>query len=220
MRKWLAAAMSVALLSGCSTLAIRYEMGLDEVERPAVAKQRYGEPRMTKRQEDGTTEYVFEDQLIRSVWRPNNDDVSFRIENKTSSSIKVVWDEAAFVDVDGVSHRVVHKGVRLLERGASQPPSVIVRKSALDDLVIPADNIQWGEKAWSQSKLLPQPSLRNGMQQDYGAVFAEKYKGKRFQVLLPLVVDGVTNEYIFSFKITNAEFIEAAPMEGNTPPRN
>ena len=136
-------AVLAAFLTGCATYRAYYDIGLKQVERPAQAKERYGEQTITKVEEEGIYKYFFEDEMVKIVWIPTAYQVSFVLTNKTNHSIKIVWDEAAFVDVAGVSHRVMHSGVKYIDRNNPQPPTVVVRKGTITDLVIPTDNIYY-----------------------------------------------------------------------------
>ena len=118
----------IAPLFGCQSFRAYYDIGLTEVERPALAKERYGEQKITKAREEGVEKYYFEDELVKILWLPSSSNVSFNLTNKTDHSIKIIWDEAVYVDTIGVSHRVMHSGVKYMDRSNSQPPSVVVRK--------------------------------------------------------------------------------------------
>jgi len=115
------------------------------VERPAQAKKRYGGQRIDKIEQEGVLKYFFEDNLVKIFWLATARGVSFVLENRTDHSIKIVWDEASYVDVEGVSHRVIHEGVKYADRNASQPPTVVVRKGSVTDIVVPSDSIYWRE---------------------------------------------------------------------------
>ena len=92
-------------LTGCLYQA-HYDIGLQEVERPAQAKEKYGEQKITQIEEEGVAKYSFDDQMINIVIYPTHSGIYFTLKNKTSYSIKIIWDEAAFVDENGSSHRV------------------------------------------------------------------------------------------------------------------
>lgn len=205
-------------LNGCMTLQPfyygTYDISMSEVERPADAKERYGEQKITSLTEEGNLKYYFEDDLVKIAWLATSSSLSFVMENKTDHSIKIIWDEAAFVDEKGSSHRVMHSGVKYTDRNSSQPPTVVVRKGRIDDVIVPTDYVyfdegyygqyytkkaEWKEKPFFESlqyggdpKLL-ENEMRNNV-------------GKTFSVLLPLEVENVVNDYIFNFKVDSYEY--------------
>jgi len=190
----------MAFLAGCAAFRASYDIRLTEVERPAQAKQRYGEQKITQIEEEGVNKYYFEDEMVKIVWIPTSSHVSFILTNKTNHSIKIVWDEAAFVDENGVSHRVMHSGVKYIDRNNPQPPSVVVRNGTITDLVIPTDNIHYvsGQYGyWKKVPLFPVSSVNAEKLRSRSQI----YIGKTIQVLLPLQIEDVVNEYIFTFEI-------------------
>ena len=133
----------ISLLFGCETMHAIYDIGLYEVERPADAMERYGEQKIARVEEEEATKYSFEDDLVQIVWLAQPNEISFLLNNKTDYSIKIIWDEAAFVDKGGMSHRVMHLGVKYSDRNASQPPTVVARKGSIHDVVVPTDYVYY-----------------------------------------------------------------------------
>jgi hypothetical protein len=206
------------ILDGCMTLQPfyygTYDISMSEVERPADAKERYGEQKITSTTEEGNLKYYFEDDLVKIAWLATSSSLSFIMENKTDHSIKIIWDEAAFVDDKGVSHRIMHSGVKYTDRNSSQPPTVVVRKGRIDDIIVPTDYVyfdegyygqyytkkaEWKEKPFYESTQYggDPKLLENEMQNNVG---------KTFSVLLPLEVENVVNDYIFNFKVDTYEY--------------
>ncbi|RLI46562.1 hypothetical protein DRO69_02755 [Candidatus Bathyarchaeota archaeon] len=194
----------ITFFLGCATYRAYYDIVLKEVERPVEAKERYGEQKITKVEEEGIFKYYFEDQMVEIIWMPTSSQISFMLKNKTNHSIKIVWDEAAYVDENGESHRVIHSGVKYIDRNNPQPPSVVVRGGTISDIIIPSDKIyyvsgQYG--GWRKNPLFPTTSEEF----DFFKKLVKKYVGKTIQVLLPLQIEDVINEYIFTFEIKDAE---------------
>ena len=194
--------LTIVLFSGCSQFKAQYDISLTRVERPAEAKERYGEQKISTTQEDGVNKFVFEDEMVKIIWFPKRADFVFNLKNKTNNSIKIIWDEAVYVDASGSSGRVMHTGVKYTDRNASQPPSVIVRNGSMDDLVSPTENVyyvsgQYG--GWRTASLFPQ----TGNSQSELKQKTDIYKGKNVQILLPLEIENVINEYIFVFSIND-----------------
>jgi hypothetical protein len=187
---------SIILLNGCTST---YMLSLNNVERPINAQNKYGEQKITPLTGQEFNGYGFEDKAIKIIWIANiRTSMPFVVQNKTDQSIKIIWDEAAFVDCNGGTHRIMHSGVKYIDRSNSQPPSMVVRNGTLSDTIIPSDNIyfmsgQYG--GWKERSLLPAKDSEN----------ARYYIGKNIQVLLPLQIESITYEYIFSFIIQGVD---------------
>lgn len=193
--------------------AAKYDISLTEVERPAKAKQRYGNQKIEKVQEEGISKYYFEDDMVKILWLPSAYKIAFILNNKTDHSIKIVWDEASFVDTTGGGHRVMHSDVKYTDRNNPQPPTVVVRKGSIEDIVFPTDYVYWKEGYYSRYSSIPGgwqelpllPSFQSGGSSAELKAKAEANIGKTLQVLLPLQIEDVLNDYIFSFKVNEVE---------------
>jgi len=187
---------------------LNYGIVLSEVERPTDAKERYGEYEIFETEEEGF-KYVFEDEMIKVLWLPTSFTIVFRLENKTDHSMRIIWDEAAYVDENGGSHRVMHGGVKYSEKQATQPSSVVVRRGTLSDVIYPTDYVSYTSGAyggWNEQPLLPNEQMGGDPQTLLRA--SEEFIGKTVQILLPIQIEDVTNDYIFTFKIESAELVK------------
>ena len=140
---------------------------------------------------------VFEDQVIKVTWdlSVDMDRMGFLIKNKTDKTVKIDWNNAAYVDPAGISHKVIHEGVKLINKGESQLPSVIVQDSLITDSLTPVDFIRFNSEktflrdvGWETLAVFHQYSH-------------DDLKGKTFKILLPLIKDNVPQDYLFTFKI-------------------
>lgn len=82
----------------------------------------------------------------------------------------------------------MHKGVKYSEREASQPSSTILRGAVLDDVAIPTHNIEYSKllKDWFVSSMYPDIQIN---------------ESKQVQLMLPIQIKDVVNEYVFVFEI-------------------
>lgn len=194
------ATICTALLLGCymMTPSVRYVISLSEVERPADAQQRYGEQIVEARASTGDSmKYLFEDELVSILWVPTNTRVHFFLTNKSDHSIKIVWDESAFVRLTGQSDRVVHSGVKYSEVNSSQPPTIVPRGGTLEDFILSADQVFYVSGSYGGWREAPLLSYNPNPQEIQSLI------GKTFRVLLALQIEGVTNEYTFTFIVDN-----------------
>jgi len=206
MNKLLALSIAIFVITSCAPkYSAHYDIGLKEVERPADAKERYGESKIIEFEEEGKTKYRFEDGMIDIAWLPRTTQFGFLLKNKTSHSIQIIWDEAAYVDESGMSKRVMHSGVKYSERNNPQAPTTIVRGGKVSDIILPTENVYYmgGYLGWEKQPLLPQRSSNEYARPSKEDVenTAKTVVGKHVQVLLPIKIEDVVNEYIFVFLI-------------------
>src|SRR5262245_37842360 len=145
-RLFVIAGGAVAAISACAGriphqqfYAARYGASLVEVSRPPVTKQHYGAA--TAITPGDSSRYRFEDGLIAVQLGTLHDAIRLNVRNTSDQTIKLIWDEASFIDVDGTLSRVMHIGVKYADRNASQPPSVIPAQQRLADDVFPTNRV-------------------------------------------------------------------------------
>ena len=195
------------IMVGCAVPI--YDVGLSEVERPADATKRYGEHKIVSFEEGEETKYRFEDEMVEMVLFVDKKKISFSLLNKTKHSIQIVWDESVYIDQNGRRNRVMHQGVKYINKSQPQPPSIVARGATIEDVVIPADNVHLVGSSWRVYPLLPYSSE--------DATDAKNLIGEKLQVLLALQIQGVVNEYIFSFTINDVQIIRE--NKGKSTPR-
>ena len=180
------------LFIGC-TYYTPYLISLKEVERSDVTVERYGG---NKVEVVDTLGIKFEDDLLRIIWIPTKSRFNFTLSNKTQHSMKIIWDEAIYVNEVGISQGVTHLGVKYTDHSISQPPSVVIRDGLINDFVLPSDNIYYSS-GWVEKALFPNISDSKSI----SLIKAEKYIGSTVQILLPIEIQGTVNEYIFTFEV-------------------
>ena len=186
-----------------------YDIGLTGVERPVDATERYGETTIAKVDTGKVGKYVFTDDLVRIVWSFTPSQISFDLLNKTDHSIKIIWDEAAYLDANGQSHRVMHGGIKYTDKEKPQPPSVVVRGGRVHDIIVPTSYVNYESKeygygsAWNEERFFEPTAAETPRPLEK----AKDHIDKVVQVLLPLEVQGVVNEYLFMFKVNDVTLI-------------
>lgn len=164
-----------------------YTSTLVKVEKPENSSERYGEIKTIE--EKDVTQYSFEDELIDITICGGFSQFNFKLKNKSQSSIKIVWDDAVFVDYSGSTSKVMHSGIKYSQREASQPASTIIRGASLEDTIVPTSNVRYSDdlKMWVTDSLYPEN------------VTSEV---KQIRLMLPIQIKDVVNEYVFIFDVS------------------
>lgn len=134
----------------------------------------------------------FKDQSISITWELRDKEIYFDLINKSDGTIKIIWDEAAYIDPSGQTEKVFHNGVKYIDRNGPQPATSIIKGAKLRDLVTPSDYAYYLSGAyggWMQKSIFP-------YKKKTGAI----YDGKQFKILLPLQIGDARRDYIFTFK--------------------
>ncbi len=145
-------------------------------------------------------------------WSGPGHELAFELVNRSDSPIKILWDEAAFVDISGHSLRVIHNGVKLAERNSAQPPSIVAGKGKLSDMVFPSENVTYSTGqytgGWHQKPMFP--CTRIGYYCPDAEKLAKAYTGSTYRVLLPIQVGKESYPYTFVFNVNRAEVVTLA----------
>lgn len=200
MKKLLPILALTVLMTGCMTYSGIYKVGLQEVESPKNIKEQFGETKVVNFQDQGVTKYSYEDGLIKIVWLPLSTQFSFNLTNKSDHSIKIIWDEVAYVNENGSSQKVFHSGVKYIDRNNSQPPTTIVKGANIDDLIMPTDNVYFVSGQYGGWRELPLFKNRASTPEELNTL-KSSYVGKVVKILVPIKIEETTNEYLFTFKI-------------------
>ena len=133
----------------------------------------------------------FKDENITATFFVMDSQISFDLVNNTDKGIKINWDEVAYIDPTGQSMRVIHNGIKLIDRNAPQAPTFIPPMARINDIIIPSENIsyvsgQYG--GWKESDLFP------GKDKSI-------YTGAEFGIYFPLEIKGEKKEYNLRFKV-------------------
>ena len=116
--------------------------------------------------------------------------IIFKLENKTQNPIEIDWASASFVDTDSRAHRIIHEGVRYIERDKASPPTIVPAGANIRDTILPADYVSYESGSSSGWKV-----------EDILEGKLAKYEGKTIGILLPIRLRGVLKNYQFTFRI-------------------
>lgn len=177
-----------------------YSVGLSSVESPADAKQQFGETKVVSFNDGDLSKYRYEDDYIDIVWYVGAKQFNFELRNKTDYTLKINWDDVSYVDISGGVGRVMHSGVKYVDRNNSQPATTIPKGAKLSDLLMPTDNVyfvsgQYG--GWREKYLIP---CVYSSQESYDKE-AESKVGMQMKVMMPIMIQNIQNDYTFVFNI-------------------
>ena len=138
----------------------------------------------------------YADLFVEITFAISKSQIGFVLRNKTDNPISLDWNQVSYIDITGDSHKVMHEGVKYISRSESQPASVIPPTAKLTDIVFPIDYVHYSSGqygGWREDSLFPDGPL------------AEKYQNLSFSVFMPLAINGITKNYLFTFKIAKVE---------------
>lgn len=173
----------------------KYATALIKVEKPEDSSNRYSEVKTIT--DTDVDKYSFNDSIIDIVIFGTPEQFNFVLKNVAPHSLKIIWNEAAFVGLDGSTSKIMHNGVKYSEREGDQPATTVIKGAKIDDLACPTANVYYDEgtrigystygNGWKTRSMLP-----------------TEYKGKdagEIRLMLPIQVKDVVNEYTFVFKV-------------------
>lgn len=153
------------------------------------------------------TSLKYSDSSMDFTFTIGLNEINFTAKNKTDQPLKIVWDEASFIQF-GKAGKVMHDGIKYSERNASMPVTTIPAHASIDDLILPTANVYYREGyygtysstpgSWQEHSLFPfsdivDTSVRSKI---------DTYKGEQISIYLP-IRDTKSNElgYTFTFQV-------------------
>ncbi|MGL4452877.1 MAG: hypothetical protein ACRCTZ_17070 [Sarcina sp.] len=161
---------------------------LSKVIKPANKSIRYGKTEERK-SNDIFSKYFYEDNIMSILIMCGTKQFEFTLTNKMKNSVKIVWNEASFVDENNLVSKVVHKGVKYMNTNSSLPTTTIPGGASISELIAPTNRIKYSN-GWYQQSIVSSNKSND-----------DNIVGKTVKVLLPIEVNGVINEYVFCFTI-------------------
>ena len=164
-----------------------YHIFLSKVEKPSNHLIKFGKKTvLTEKSSKGVTKCSYIDNFIDIMLYGSSNEIHFVLKNISEHTQKLLWDEAVFINVDGTTSKVVHNGVKYSERFAQQSPTVLIRDAVLSDIACPVNNIYYNE---------------NSKEWDSHSIYPKWRQSGQVKLMLPIQIQGITNEYIFVFDI-------------------
>lgn len=193
----------VLAFTSCVYVA-HYTVSLNKVECPEDTKTPFGNTKIYDFKEAGITHYRFEDDYIAISWYVDETSFHFSLTNKSGKTLKINWDDISYVDMEGQAGRVMHSGVKYSERNNAQPSTTIPKGATLSDRLIPTQNIYsetdilFGGVNWFEKHLFPR---KEELSEDAAKANVAQYEGKTMAILMPILIENVPNDYLFTFQI-------------------
>lgn len=125
-----------------------------------------------------------------------DDGIAFVFRNKLESPIEIIWDESSFINERDESSRLVHAGMKYIDKDRPQPNSFIPPLAKLTETAFPASYISFAGDSWKKSPLLPTDIA---IQQDPSPL--AMLVGKALRLYLRLMIEGKKVDYLVSFPI-------------------
>lgn len=132
----------------------------------------------------------FNDNYIDIEFSINYKDISFKLINLYSNSIKINWDNISYIDTNNISTRVIHQGIKLINKETPQAPTLIGKGNMIKDLIQPVDNIYYDNARWNYLPLIDPYKAKK-----------EELINQKISLFFPIEIDGKNKEYNFKFNI-------------------
>lgn len=168
-------------------LSGKYISVLSQVEKPSNPAIRYGKTTVVE-DDKKVSKYSYVDNVIDILIFGSSKQFDFILKNVSDNSIKVVWNEAVFVNFDGSTSKVMHVGTKYSQREADQPATTIIKGAKIKDLAAPNCNVRYSDalKEWVTDSMYPSTPAQTPGQ---------------LRLMLPIQIKEVINEYIFVFDV-------------------
>jgi hypothetical protein len=144
-----------------------------------------------------TSKYT--DSLIEGTFTFDLESIPFEITNKSKKSIKIIWNDAAYIDHKKTSGKIMHVGIKYINRGEDQPASTIIGDSKISDLATPINNVYYSSGSyggWRTTNLFPTVGKKD----------EKPLVGEKVKLLLPIISEGKQIDYVFTFVIAFNEY--------------
>ena len=202
--------------SSCVTTQMAiYDVGLSSVESPSDAKKPYGNTDIVKYTDRNPSEgkdgqiqdkYKYTDRYIDITWWYSTTQFEFELKNISGYTLKINWDNVTYMDYTGNISRIMHKGVRYIDREQSQGSISIPKDGRLNDIIVPTSNVYFDKglgiyspAAWRQTAIIP-CYYKNKKEMEHD-IKNRTWIGKKVKILFPIEIEGKCNDYNFEFTV-------------------
>jgi hypothetical protein len=148
----LLAVITPLLFGGCRTY---YAYPVFEIDKVSINK----ENQIVRK------ESVFENDQFSIILLGTRAGIMIDIENKTDTTLSLVWDESALIDIDGYSHKIVHGSTRRIDVQRSIVSTPVFSYSKMMEVVYRSDEQAFFPRTGKKRNVLRiyQPMIGNSM---------------------------------------------------------
>ncbi|MGZ2368893.1 hypothetical protein ACXR6G_03825 [Ancylomarina sp. YFZ004] len=129
----------------------------------------------------------FRDSLVDVEWCLEPTHLALNLKNDSNKNFKIIWDDVTYIDQNNISQRIMHTGRMIVDVDEVQLSTIVVKKSRIKDNIVPIENLKWHmtpvSGRWAFDNLF------------------ENETQSEIRVMLPIEIDSVRYEYLFSFDI-------------------
>lgn len=143
---------------------------------------------------------IFSNEIFDITWKYNFTDFSFVLINKSNDNLKINWNNISLIDQFGENLKIFHSGIKFIDREKEQVETTIYKNSKISDIIAPIKNVYYqtgNYGGWKQSQILKVKAQTFGVYQFYDS----QVDNSTIRIAFPLIINNVSNEYIFTFKV-------------------
>lgn len=135
---------------------------------------------------------TYADNYISIEIIPEEECFRFVLNNVSSGTIKINWDDIIFIDEYNQSRRMIHSGVRYIDANKPQNPTLIARNSSINDILVPIHRLYYSsyDYEWSVLAIL-----------NYVHVYNHYKEGTQVKLILPIEVGNNRYEYTITYDV-------------------
>jgi PBP1b-binding outer membrane lipoprotein LpoB len=139
-------------------------------------------------------ELKYRDKLIAISFVVEEQSLQMQFENLSEKEVSIRWEQAMYTDVNGQTQRLMHSGIRFLDRNNPLPAQVVKSHASVQESVIPVGNVFMSpeKKGYDIRPLFP-------VLGDASAL-----KGKAITLSIPVEFNHQVQPYNFNIEIVDA----------------
>ncbi|QZE15474.1 hypothetical protein K4L44_06490 [Halosquirtibacter laminarini] len=151
----------------------------------------------------------YDDKRMHITWRVDASKFYVELENKTPNYLVILWDGAMFMDdLNGAEHLAARgdNNFRSYKKGYEEQESIIMPFDKIKDELVPSSHVAYFSKRYQS--LDKHYLFYNSWGYPEGAVSRdmESYVGTELALMIPMEINGVIKEFVFTFGIDKYSF--------------
>lgn len=191
MKRFLIGILLMITLSGCYTTTFFLDSPQHLYEGSSNAKTNNESLTLTSYSDEYITIYPYSD----------DPQIYFTLVNNHSSSIRIIWDDAVYIDYSGSAHHIIHKDVKLINKGDSQVASIVPKNAKIEEVITPIGCVDLKDGQWIITPF--ESNIYKTKWEAEAAIntyIAHPFLRKdRCTLVLPIEIDGKIIEYTLKF---------------------